>query len=135
MKALVISVLVLVSSNSFASGFKCSGQGYNVKLYNQVQPQLGTKNPAILVVSSEQAGTIAVIQGSDLDKAIGASTVSYSGMANGKANGHFMHVELQVVKQPVANGPFAGQHFALLTLNADNGNIQAKLACEVYLKN
>src|SRR4051812_5891296 len=110
MKALIISVLVLVSSNSFASGFVCSGQGYSVKLYNQVQPNLGTKNPAVLIVSSENAGTLAVLKGDEIVKSNGNTTVSYSGLINGKQNGRFMSVDLQVVKQPVASGPFAGQH-------------------------
>lgn len=135
MKALVITVLALVSSTSFASGFVCSGQGYNVKMYNQVQPSLGTKNPAVLVVSSEQGGTIAVLKGDEIEKASSTNTVSYSGTVNGYQHGRFLHVELQVVKTPVANGPFAGQHFGMLTLNTDSKNLSAKLACQPYLKN
>lgn len=135
MKAFVISVLVLVSSQSFASGFVCTGQGFNVKMYNQVQPSLGTKNAAVLIVSTEQGGTVAVLRDSEIEKSASANTVSYSGMANGYQHGRFMHVELQVVKQAVASGPYAGQHFALLTVNTDSKNLKAKLACQPYLKN
>jgi hypothetical protein len=135
MKSFIISVLVLTSSYSFASGFVCSGQGYNVKLYNQTQPELGTKNPAVLIVSSDRAGTLAVLKGDDILKTNTANTFIYSGLINGKQNGRFMSVELQVVKQPVSGGAFDGQHFALLTINADSGSDRAKLACSLYLKN
>lgn len=132
MKSLIIILVALSSSVTFASGFRCEGQGYRVKLYNQVQPSRGTKNPAIIIVSSEQSGTVLRLQ--DIEKTLSARTVTYSGLANAVATGRFMQVRLEIVKEATQTGEFAGSRFAVLTINADGGSTSARLACVPYLK-
>jgi hypothetical protein len=133
MKLLVISLLtVLTSSVSFASGYECQGQGFRVKLYNNVQAELGTSNPAALIVSSEnpRVGTIGVARGSEISKATTASTEVYNAQLHLRQTGHFAGVEFQVAK--VANA--AGVHWGRLVLNADGSTYGGNLACSRYLK-
>ena len=135
MKNLLIVAALLVSSTSFASGFVCSGQGYRVKMYNQVQPQLGTKNPAVLVVSHAQAGTLAVLSADEIVKTNKVHSVVYSGQTNARTNGHFVFVQLEVVKQPIREGESMGQHVARFAMNADGRSVAATMVCQPYLKN
>jgi len=130
---LSVPIVTLVSAASFASGFVCTGEGYNVKLYNEVRPDLGTKNPAVLVVSSAK-GTIAKLQGSEIEKYNSPNAVAYQGRTNAYDTGRYITVRLEVIKQATGTGDFEGQHFARLRINADNGIWTAKLACAPYLK-
>jgi len=133
MKFLVLAVVTLASSLSLASGYVCEGQGYRVKMYNEVQPSLGTKNPAVLVVSSAN-GTIARLQGTEIEKDTTNDTTIFQGSNNAVDTGRFLSVQLEVVKQASTSGDFAGTHFAILTVNADGGTWTAKMACSEYLK-
>jgi hypothetical protein len=134
--ALVVisTVITIASSIAMASGFRCEGQGYSVKLYNEVQPSLGTKNPAVLVVSSPEMGTIIRLQGSEIEKLQSVNAVAYQGNTRDVNTGRFASVRIEIVKQPVASGDYAGQHFARLQIKSDNGTWTAKLACSEYLK-
>jgi len=54
MKAvLVVAALGLIASQAKADGFVCNAldTDLTVKVYNHVNPELGTRNPAIMVVS------------------------------------------------------------------------------------
>jgi hypothetical protein len=135
MKTLLISIAMsLVSSLSLASGFVCEGQGYTVRMYNQVQPSQGTKNPAALIVSSGQLGTIAVVKGSDIQLYQTNQAFVYTGVSHDKHTGRFINVELAVSRSTQDN---AGEPERLghLKLTADGGDFAATLVCEQYLKN
>jgi hypothetical protein len=135
MKTLLISIaFALISSMSMASGFVCQGQGYTVRLYNEVQPTQGTKNPAVLIVSSSQLGTIAVLRGTDIQYFTTAKALLYGGDTHNKQTGHFMNVELALSRVAVndANEP---EKLAHLKLTADGGEFNSTLVCEQYLKN
>ena len=65
-----VVALSLVSGSAMASGFKCTGEGYNVKMFNLTSG--ATRKPAVLVVSHDDAspktlltakGSVAVIMG------------------------------------------------------------------------
>ena len=134
MKYIVISILSLVSSVAMADGFRCQGEGYRAKQYNKVQPAEGTRNPAVLVVSHEDVGTLATLEGEDIQKSITEDTVIYEGQTNSSVDGRFVHVKLEIAKKPKLTGPYAGKHLAELTLNADGESKNALLACKRYRK-
>lgn len=133
MKSIVLSAIVsLASTVTFASGFVCtSPSGYNVKMYNHVSPDKGTANPAALIVSHVKAGTLAAAKGSEIQKANYAQHVAYAAHTNSTQTGRFVSVKLEVSKQTDASG----SHPAILTVNADNGNLKQGLSCARYLKN
>lgn len=135
MKTLFISAVLLASATSLASGFVCTGEHFNAKMYNQVQPSQGTKNPAVLVVSQAKVGTIAVLNSTEISKLNKQYTVVYSGQTNAKASGRFIYVELVIAKATITGGAGAGQHAARLTVNADNRNYTEGMVCSAYLKN
>lgn len=128
---LFIAMFSLVSSVAMADGFRCSGEGFRVKMYNQVQPELGTKNPAVLVVFEKGAGTLATLYGEEIEAEYSSDTLVYGGQTNGKLDGRFVHVNLEIEKQPSEDGK---THAARLTV-AENGLRRiAYLACARYLK-
>src|SRR5687767_9585723 len=58
----------LSAAPAFASGYICdSAEGLRIKLYNHVQPTNGTRNPAILVISSDE-GTLLKRSGEEIEK-------------------------------------------------------------------
>ena len=134
MKFVLISILSLVSTIAMADGFRCQGSDFRVKLFNQVQPELGTRNPAVLVVSERGVGTIATLQGDEINKLNSPNTVIYHGQGNGYQNGRFVFVRLEVNKTAEEGGIYAGYHLATLEVNADNASRVATLACNRYLK-
>ena len=134
MKLLIITMLTLVSSVAMADGFRCQSADFRVKLYNQTRPEDGTRNPAVLVVSERDLGTIALLNGEEIVKTNGSDFVTYEGQVNGKQDGRFVSVKLAVAKQAEEEGVFAGFHVAKLTVNANGETRTAILACERYLK-
>jgi hypothetical protein len=53
MKSLFIALLLTLSVNAFADGFKCEQliHTLKIKVYNNTQPTEGTRNPAVMVLS------------------------------------------------------------------------------------
>jgi hypothetical protein len=135
MKFLVFALVALFSTASMASGFLCeSKNGVNVKLYNHVHPTHGTKNPAVLIVSTADGGTVAALKGEQLTKIVTARTIHYSGQGHDYKTGRFVAVGFRVSKQPHTSGPYAGMHYGNILINADNAELEANLACKYYLK-
>ena len=127
---LSLILVTLSSTAALASGFICDGGGYRVKLFNEVRPELGTQNPAVLIVSSEGVGTIARIVEANITKEYEEGDVVYSGHTNHYSNGRFVSVRVAINKQVDS----LGYHQAKLELNADNGNWTAPLTCTEYVK-
>lgn len=134
MKYFVVAMLSLVSSVAMADGFRCSGDGYRVKLYNEVNPKNGTKNPAVFVVYEKGVGTVATLFRDEISAEYGKEVVTYDGQTNGKLDGRFVYVKLEIEKQAQEQGPLAGARLAQLTVNADGESRIAELACTRYLK-
>ena len=71
MKNAIVLLATLLSTTAFADGFICESAEQNLKVhvYNQVQPELGTRSAAIMILSdtSVQAGrkTIATFSSTD----------------------------------------------------------------------
>lgn len=54
MKKVIMAVMVLVSGSAMADGFVCtSEEGLSVKVYNNTKPTMGTRLPAVMVLSDE----------------------------------------------------------------------------------
>ena len=134
MKFILITALSLVSSAAMADGFRCQGEGFRAKLYNEVQPERGTRNPAVLIVSQRNAGTIATLEGDEIEKTVTDHAVAYEGKTNGKVDGRFVYVKLEVAKRARQTGPLAGLHSARLTVNQDGASALASMVCDRYLK-
>lgn len=134
MKLVIITALSLVSSVAMADGFRCQGGDFRVKLYNETQPERGTRNPAVLIVSERSIGTVAKLDGADIEKTNKVGSVVYEGKANSKRDGRFVYVKFQVLKRAEVEGVYAGQHLARLTLNQNGYSRLQTLACDRYLK-
>ncbi|MBI3544951.1 MAG: hypothetical protein HY075_16890, partial [Deltaproteobacteria bacterium] len=126
----IITALSLVSSVAMADGFRCQGQDFRVKLFNETQPGRGTRNPAVLVVSERSIGTLATLEGEEITKTNRSTTVVYEGQTNGRQDGRFVAVKLVVAKTADTDGT----HLARLTVNADGQSRSETLSCERYLK-
>jgi len=59
MKALVAAIAMIFASQALASGFVCKTQNHptEIKIYNQTNPKLGTKNGAVMVFSDPTVKT------------------------------------------------------------------------------
>lgn len=134
MKFVIVLALSLVSSVAMADGLRCAGDNFKVKLYNHVQPQNGTKNPAILAVSERGIGTVVVLHGLEIDKTNRALSVVYSGEQNSTRDGRFTSVRFAVRKMAIQDGPYAGAYAAALRVNANGESREETLVCVRYLK-
>ncbi len=124
----LLSVVVGGVSAARADGFRCAGAGLHATLYNHTQPSEGTKNAAVLIVSSKDQGTIVVVE--NLSKENGQSTYTVGGVNNAKTDGHFTGAGLEIVKSPNSDGTYQ----ATLILNANGGNQTVPMLCDRYLK-
>jgi hypothetical protein len=135
MKLFLIALFTLVSSVAMADGFRCQNDGgLRVKLFNEIQPERGTRNPAILIVSERARGTLATLEGTEIEKTIDEASVTYEGQTNGTRDGRFVYVKLEVSKKAETDGDVAGMHRAVLTVNADNSSRSDLVYCERYRK-
>lgn len=134
MKNILFATLCSMAIQAQASGFLCEGSGYKAKLYNHVSPTEGTANPAVLIVSEEDGGTLARLSDDEIEKTTSSKTVTYAGVTNQERNGRFVSVALKLVKSPISEGSLEGQYFAILTVTEDGMVLNVKMACKRYLK-
>lgn len=134
MKLFLITVLSLVSSVAMADGFRCQGTDFRVKLYNETQPERGTRNPAVLVVYERGVGTVATLMRDEITKTSGDESYVYEGQTNGRKDGRFVSVTLEISKTAETEGAYAGLHVGTLTVNANGHSRTGSVACERYLK-
>ncbi|MBK9294929.1 MAG: hypothetical protein IPM57_10905 [Oligoflexia bacterium] len=133
MKSLLLLSSLFLASTTYASGFTCTGQGFNVQMYNNTQPAKGIHNPAVLVVSHQQHGTLAVLRGDEIQKWNTPQSISYSGQTNAYQTGRFVFAHLFVSKQPLG-GANSSQRAGNLTVRMDKKELSARVVCERYLK-
>lgn len=123
---------VIASSSGFASGFTCtSHEGYKVKLYNQVDPHEGTRNPATFVLSDEN-GTVLVRHDSEITKKNYANSTSY--IVDGpNISAHTVVFSVQYkegIDEKLEIKNVAGR----LIFVGDEGRSSVALVCKRYLK-
>lgn len=125
-------------SAAFASGFKCTSDhasdGYNVKLFNHTESATGTRTPAIMVISHEDAGTLLVRRGAEIRKASRANTVQYvvDGNRTLGADSAILQVRFKEGRQTLREGEVvSGQ---LILISEDGERAVVPMSCERYLK-
>ena len=125
--------LFVLLGTAHADGFRCEGQGFQVLMYNHIQPKSGTRNPAVLIIFKEKIGTVAQLFGDGIQKTLGPAVVTYQGQAHSRHTGHFVFANLQVER---AHAPIGGRlaHRAILHFNYEYHRAHAELVCERYLK-
>ena len=128
------SVFALASSAQ-ASGFVCtSGEGYTAKLYNYTDPNLGTRNPSVFVISHETQGTLLVRKGADIRKHNRSNTVQY--VVNGDeqlgADTAILQLDHKYDGREIT-GTVDGQ--LILIQDGTRDRVVIDLQCERYLKN
>ncbi len=143
---LFVLSIVLGSTSAFADGFVCQGEhgglDYRVKLYNHINAEDGTKNPGVLVVSSDpvfgsrgEAKTVAALYDEEISKTNLLDSVIYTGVTNGKkTDGRFVSVELEVAKERSGRVGKTDIHNGALKVVADHESIELDVTCERYLK-
>ena len=134
----VLTVLTLGIFNSAAigSGFKCTGDEeaatLSVKLFNHVDPTLGTRVPAVMVISNEE-GTLVTRKGGSIRKHNRANTVQYviEGSRRLDADTAILQVAFKEGVETLEAGETAD---AQLILIKDEDRSVYSLSCERYLK-
>ncbi len=134
MKLFIVIALTLVSSVAMADGYRCQNNTFRAKVYNETQPERGTRNPAVLIVSQRNVGTVATLEGDEIVKTNGEFSVTYEGQTNSRQDGRFVAVKLEVEKQAEIESAFAGLFTARLLVNADGRSRESILTCEHYVK-
>jgi hypothetical protein len=82
-----------------------------VILQNHRDPNMGTKNPKSIEVSStnEQVGVIVRLEEPNIDQASTARTVIYEGRARDKHSGRFVYITLTISKAKTRHGTYSAQ--------------------------
>ena len=154
MKSMIMIVSMLASTASFADGFVCqtAEQDLNIKAYNHVTPQLGTRSVAILVLSDPAvgAGRKTIAKFTDANQTVVSKSSSYEANVDLRFNdsgrkgeliagtklGQLKTITLDVYFSyafPVAAGETV---YGKLTLDKRNGDqITRQVECTRYLKN
>jgi hypothetical protein len=154
MKKILTIATLLASTASFADGFRCQAldEPLSVKVFNNTQPELGTRTGAVMIVSdlSVNAGrkTIAVFR--DGSETLGSKGATYTSKVDLRFNdsgrkgeliagtklGQIKTIVVDVDHQynmPTVSG---AEHDATMTIVKRNGEeIALDLTCERYLKN
>jgi hypothetical protein len=130
---LVLACVVGLSTSAFASGFRCtSSEGYRVQIYNHVNPENGTRVPAALVLSHDEAGTLLSAKGAQISKRNLSNVVQYS--AKGTSAGLsavIVQVAFKEGRETLAEGERA---YGTLILASGSGRETSRLVCTRYKK-
>lgn len=132
---ITLAIMGVLTTSAFGSGFKCQSEdGYAVKLFNHVQPEDGTRVPAVLIVSHEEEGTLLRANGEEIRKtAVGRNTI-YSTDGNSAIGAE--NVALIVRHREGVDTLRAGQKVpGTLLLGSDDETLdEIPLVCTYYLK-
>ncbi len=130
-----VVALSLVSGSAMASGFKCTGEGYNVKMFNLTSG--ATRKPAVLVVSHDDASpkTLLTAKGSQIRKHNKVTSVQYVTDATSleAMSKLILQVSFKEGVEVIAEGDIVNGQ--LILVGVDGTRDVAELACERYLKN
>lgn len=132
-KLLSLVILGVVATSAFGSGFKCESDAYNVKLFNHVNPDSGTRVPAVMVISSPEHGSLLVSEGDAIRKHNRRNTVQYVVEGNSQlgADMAILQIRFKEGRETLEEGETApGQ--LILVIGDDRDVFQ--LRCEWYLK-
>lgn len=151
---LLIALTTLLSTSAFADGFICETVtgDLNVKVFNHTQPEMGTRNAHIMVLSDPRVETIGrkTIATMKAPKQLSSAGASYLAKVDLRFNSsnrkgeNILGTKLGKIKtialdldynfsQPVAAGSYVA---GMITANKRNGEvISEEVSCSRYLKN
>jgi len=128
--------LVLVGTAAKADGFKCEGDDstLNVKVFNHVHAEKGTRTPAKLIISDLNQGTLAVRSGGEIRKSNLTSKVQYvvDGSRKLGAETAILQVQYKQGRETIAAGDVRPGH--LILVDAEGDRTVYELSCERYVK-
>lgn len=130
----VVVAVAFASTSAMASGFRCAGDGYNVKLYNKTAG--GTRIPAVFILSHEDASPATLLRRGEgeISKSNRLNTVRYTVDGNSKVGAETVILQISFkegVEVLEAGEEVPGQ---LILVNEDGDREVTHLTCERYLK-
>lgn len=146
--------MILASSPAMADGFVCESarEGLVVKIFNHVNPEQGTRNGAVMVLSDSevQAGRKTIARFTDVNGTLASSNLVYTAKVDHRFNdsgskgellagtkiGALKTIALDVAftyTYPVADGAYVRGDLLLTKRNGDE--VRVALDCARYLKN
>jgi len=130
LKLVLVSVVGLAAP-AFASGFRCaSPDGYRVKIFNHTHAEQGTRTPAVLVVSHDNAGTLLAADGSEISKRNLSNVVQYSAKGpKGGLSQAIVQIAFKEGKEYLAEGEKA---YGTLILAQGGKRATTRLVCTRY---
>lgn len=128
--------LGFLGTAAHADGFKCEGNDstLNVKIFNHVRPELGTRTPAKLIVSDLRQGTLVTRSTDQIRKHNRVSTVQYVVDGNEQIGAEtvILQVAFKAGREVIAAGEERdGQ---LILVDAEGDRTVYELTCKRYLK-
>ncbi|MGE0633107.1 MAG: hypothetical protein AB7O96_11900 [Pseudobdellovibrionaceae bacterium] len=154
MKALLTAMsLVLASTMAQAAGFECETEaGYKVKVYEHTQPEMGTRNAAIMVLSdsSVSSGRKTIARFTDSEGNLNSRSLIYASKVDLRFNNserageNFMGTKLGQIATIVLDVDFTysaplahGEETTakLIVLKRNGAQIREEVVCTRYLKN
>ena len=134
--ALSVVVLTAMGPAALASGFVCSGDSeaanLRVKLFNHIDPQMGTRVPAAMIISDTERGTLVVRKGRAISKRNRANAVQYviNGSSRLEADIAILQVQFKEGREVLGEREEVP---AQLILIKDGDRSVFSLSCERYL--
>ncbi len=135
---LTIGVAIALSNVSFGSGFKCESEdGANVKIFNHVDPETGTRTPAAFVLSTAGEGTLLVRKGWEIRKSNRRNTVQYvvDGGQNTSADTVILQIRFKEGREVLEAGETAQGQLIVIGAEEPGSKSVTALECARYLKN
>lgn len=153
MKALLILATLMAANSAMADGFICtSASGLNVQIYNNTNPQLGTRTASTMVISDPALarGNQTIAKFTNLDETLSSKNLTYKAKVDLRYKNSSRKGELiagtklgQLDKilvtvgfsyaNPVLHGQYIDGHMRLFKRNGQQLN--EDLNCVRYLKN
>jgi hypothetical protein len=154
MKTFALLGLLLASTPAFADGFVCESARDNlvIKIYNQIQPEAGTRNAAVMIASdtSVNAGHKTIARFTDANLTLGNEGSVYTANVDHRFNdsnrkgeliggtkiGALKHIVLDIgfsFARPVAAGSLLRGALTLVKRNGEQ--VAIDMTCARYLKN
>lgn len=131
----IVVAVFAVGSQAFASGFACADDsGNRVKIYNHLNPEDGTRLPAVFVLSNKNIGTLLVAKGEQISKRNHTEVVQYAVRGNALLGVDYVVVQIQFKegRQVLAKGATVPGN--LILAKQDGRRSVTKLRCQRYTK-
>ena len=154
MKSLFIALVLTLSVNAFADGFKCEQviHNLNIKVFNNTQPTEGTRNAAIMVLSDASVayGNKTIASFSATKRTFGQNGASYFAFVDlrvsesSRAGENVLGTKLGNIKEiyvdinfdysvPLLDGQITDGYVTVV--KRDGRNTIHDITCTRYLKN